>query len=384
VLTQTLSLAPNNLQSIQHSRMKRTEKKKEKSKIQESTNKMLNGYWMGFQGKGNTLDQTPEYFNKATLFVAAPGPESTVRTSYLCSVYSKEQQIAWAQQLQSRGTEVVMCLLDTPSTHWNQIDIPTFVQNFKQEVIDGEWGLNGVDIDLESKMPLEVWAPTFTTLIQEFRKVLGPIGSTDSNGKPNARVSVVAYQTTKEQPILEAVGPELDWLDTMAYWNDLPANQKLFDFYSTYVSQVNLGIGVAYDNTHASTPLVAVQQTAQFAGATNGCGMMQYSLNSDCPNYTQQPQWTWASAINSNLNGDSTLNKKVHLEEVTDTTSNQQTHLKENKKGRKKKKKGHLEEDKETTSNQKTHLKQKDAKKKKAQLQVDNNVHNQKGCCTCF
>ena len=269
-----------------------------------SADKIFNGYWMGYQPNGNILSATPNYVNKVTLFVAAPGADgSSLDVNYLCKVYSQQDQIAWAKELQANGTEVLMSLMDTATTHWNNVDIPAFVQNFKNEVIDGEWGLNGVDIDLESGMPSDVWAETFTQLIQEFRSVLGPIGTTNSSGKNISRISVAAYRPSMEQPILEAAGSDLDWLNTMAYWNDASGNESLFNTYQPYVSQVNMGIGVAYGQGGDSTDLSQVELMAQYAAKTANCGMMEFALNNDCPEYTGQPDWTWASAINENMNG---------------------------------------------------------------------------------
>lgn len=268
-----------------------------------STGKLFNGYWMGYQPNGNVLNATPGYVNKVTLFVAAPAADgSSLDVNYLCKAYSQEQQIEWAQQLQAGGTEVLMSLMDTSTTHWNDVDIPAFAANFKEVVIDGPWGLNGVDIDLESGMPANVWADTFTEMIEEFRSVLGPIGTTDSSGKNVSRISVAAYRPSLEQPILEAAGADLDWLNTMAYWNDASGNESLFNWYRQYVSQVNMGIGVDYQNG-ASTDLGQVELMAQFAAKTAGCGMMEFALNNDCPLYSGQPDWTWASAINTNMNG---------------------------------------------------------------------------------
>lgn len=268
-----------------------------------SMNKMFNGYWMGYQPGGNILSATPNYVNKVTLFVAAPAKDGkSLDINYLCKAYSKQQQIEWARQLQKQGTEVLMSLMDTPSTHWNDVKIPTFVQNFKDVVIDGEWGLNGVDIDLESRMPEGVWAGTFTSMIQEFRSVLGPKGTTNSNGQCISRISVAAYRLRLEQPILEAAGADLDWLNTMAYWNNAAENERMFNDYEPYVAQVNMGIGVDYQNGQ-STDLDQVKLMAQFAAKTANCGMMEFALNNDCEQYSNQPQWTWASAIKSNMDG---------------------------------------------------------------------------------
>jgi hypothetical protein len=268
-----------------------------------STGKIFNGYWMGYQPGGNTLDETPNYVNKVTLFVAAPASDGkSLDVNYLCKAYSQQQQIEWAQQLQKQGTEVLMSLMDTSSTHWNNVDIPAFVQNFKDVVIDGVWGLNGVDIDLESGMPQNVWAQTFTSLIQEFRSVLGPKGTTNSNGQCVSRISVAAYRLNLEQPILQAAGGDLDWLNTMAYWNDASSNESMFSQYTKYVDQVNMGIGVDYQDGQ-STDLGQVELMAKYAAQTANCGMMEFALNNDCEQYSNQPQWTWASAINSNMNG---------------------------------------------------------------------------------
>lgn len=267
-----------------------------------STSKIFNGYWMGYQPNGNILSATPNYVNKVTLFVAAPAADGkSLDVSYLCKAYSQEEQIAWAQQLQAQGTEVLMSIMDTPTTHWNDVDIPAFAQSFKSEVIDSHWGLNGVDIDLESGMPANVWAETFTEMIQEFRSVLGPIGTTNSSGVNISRISVAAYRPSLEQPILQAAGSDLDWLNTMAYWNTASENEALFNTYTQYVSQVNMGIGVDYQSG-ASTDINQVELMAQFAAKTANCGMMEFALNNDCPEYSGQPDWTWASAINSNMN----------------------------------------------------------------------------------
>ncbi|WP_170827380.1 glycosyl hydrolase family 18 protein [Roseivirga sp. 4D4] len=265
--------------------------------------KMFNGYWMGYQPNGNTLGVTPPYVNTVTLFVAGAAPDGTsVGFNFLTKAYPAKDQIAWARQLQAQGTEVLMSIMDSSTIQWNEVDIPAYVQNFKDVVIDGEWGLNGVDIDLESGMPDDIWASTFTELIQEFRKVLGPKGTTDSSGKNISRMSVAAYRPTKEKPILSSAGTDLDWLNTMAYWNSATDNEVLFDTYSQYVEQVNLGIGVDYQNG-MSTALKQVEQAAKFAAQTDNCGMMEFALNNDCEEYSGHPQWTWASIINENMNG---------------------------------------------------------------------------------
>jgi|SRR5882672_6931343 len=266
-----------------------------------STTKIFNGYWQGFQPGGNVLGITPDYVNKITLFVAAPSPDGkSLDTSYMTSKYTAKQQIAWAQQLQKKGVEVLMCVMDTPSTHWNVVDIPSFVQNFKDVAIDGEWGLNGVDIDMESQTPGN-YTKIMVKLIQEFRKVLGPIGTVNANGQCSSRMSVAAFTPDTDGPVLKVVGKDLDWLNTMAYGDDAAGTEALAAGYFKHVSQVNMGIGVCYQGGQ-STDLADVEAMAKYAGENANYGMMQFPLNNDCEQYSHQPQWTWASAINTNMN----------------------------------------------------------------------------------
>jgi hypothetical protein len=266
-----------------------------------SATKIFNGYWQGFQPGGNDLGITPDYVNKITLFVAGPSTDGkSLDTGYLCSKYTAKQQIAWAQQLQKNGVEVLMCVMDTPSTHWNDVDIPAFVQNFKDVAIDGEWGLNGVDIDMESQTPGD-YTKIMTSLIREFRKVLGPIGTT-ANGQCISRMSVAAFTPDTDNPVLTVVGKDLDWLNTMAYGDAAADTEALAAGYLDYVSQVNMGIGVMYQDG-LSTDLNDVELMATYAGQNANYGMMQFPLNNDCEAISKNPQWTWASAINTNMNG---------------------------------------------------------------------------------
>jgi hypothetical protein len=267
-----------------------------------SATKIFNGYWQGYQPGGNDLSETPSYVNKVTLFVAAPSPDGkSLDTGYMTSKYTAEQQIAWAQKLQTNGVEVLMTVMDTPTTHWNDVDIPSFVQNFKNVAIDGAWGLNGVDIDMESQTPGD-YTEIMISLIQEFRKVLGPIGSVNVKGQCISRLSVAAFTPDTDGPVLEVVGGDLDWLNTMAYGDSAAAGEALAARYLTYVSQVNMGIGVVYQGGQ-STDLTDVGLLAKYARLNANYGMMQFPLNNDCEAISQNPQWTWASAINTNMNG---------------------------------------------------------------------------------
>lgn len=261
----------------------------------------FHGYWMGYQPNGNTLDETPSAVGRVTLFVAGPMPDNTVDVRYLCKEYSQAQQIAWVKTLQARGVEVLVSFMDNDTTPWTKVDPHAFAANVKATMIDGEWGLNGVDVDLESNMPSDVWASTFIGLIRALRSALGPLGTVNEQGMNCSRLSAVGYVPPYEQPVLEATGAELDWFHTMNYGQSTSDFEAMFRTYRQWIPQVNMGIGVYYDDAGDCTDLGDVAALARFANQTNGCGMMQFSLNNDCESYTKHPQWTWASAIADNM-----------------------------------------------------------------------------------
>ena len=182
--------------------------------------KMFNGYWMSYPPSGNLSKSTvPDL--KVTLFVATPTREGKVGINYLYKEYTKKKQIDLAKQMQNEGTEVLMSLVDTPAARWSDVNIPVFVKNFKAEMIDGDWGLNGVDIDLESEMRGEVCAETFINLIREFRSALGPMDTINAKGQNVSRISLATCRPELEHTILQNIGTELDWLNTMAHGNGL-------------------------------------------------------------------------------------------------------------------------------------------------------------------
>ncbi|HET6842947.1 MAG TPA: hypothetical protein VFK06_14930 [Candidatus Angelobacter sp.] len=264
---------------------------------------IFNGFWQGYSKTepSNLLNQVPAYVNYVTLFVAAPSPVSTVDTNYLCKDYSASQQQQWSAQLQNQGQNVLMSFMDTPSTHWNNVNIPDFVNSVQQEVITGGWNLNGVDIDLESGMTSN-WVDSFVNLISSLRNTLGP----------DAVITADAYtQSDDEVAVLTQVASDLSWVNTMGYFWDTEQMKSAADFYANIMGgmyKVNIGVGVQYKK-NVSTPLSEVKDLASFA-QQNGAGMMLYGLNFDNPQTPGDPSlWGYSSAINQILNATATLKK---------------------------------------------------------------------------
>lgn len=261
---------------------------------------MINGFWQGYVQTlpGNLLDQVPEYVDTVTLFVAAPSPESTVSTNYLCKVYPEAQQQGWVKTLQSRGQKVLMSLMDTPSTHWNQVDIDAFVASVKNTVMssgEGNWNLQGVDIDLESGMPDEVWVETFTTLIQKLRAELGPSAIITADA-----FTLGPYETA----VLTATKDQLSWVNTMGYFWPADEMERSAQQYAQILGGINkvaIGVGIGYRGGN-STPLSEVEEVSAYAQQQGLKGIMAFALNNDNTQTSGDPaQWGYVSAIQSNL-----------------------------------------------------------------------------------
>ncbi len=263
-----------------------------------ATTQVFNGFWNGFQdvnGQGPTsLAETPCYVDTVTLAFAGTAPESGFTTDYLCRYYDPATIIGWAKQLQDAGQRVLMSIIDNQTTHWNQVDIPTFVCN-ACEVIIGDWGLDGVDIDGESGGSS---AEIFSALISEFRSQLGPRGG----GK---LLTFDTYLFSQEdQDLLNACKGDLDWVNLMAYFLEEQWMISRFEQYAGIMTPERVTIGVKPGNGEGdqSTPLDEVAALSAYDPATGQkAGMMLYALTRDIPLFTGHPQWTWTETIHKNL-----------------------------------------------------------------------------------
>ena len=64
---------------------------------------IFDAYWLGYQEPpGQTLEQTPDFIDYVTLFLAGPTEESKVTTAYLCKVYGEEKIKQWVKDVRAR------------------------------------------------------------------------------------------------------------------------------------------------------------------------------------------------------------------------------------------------------------------------------------------
>ena len=251
-------------------------------------NQIITTYWGGyFSSPKQTLDKCPKYVNVVILAFIGPLPDSTVETSFLCSKYSKTQIKEWVKEVQSRGTKVLMSILDTPQTHWNKVDFNIFGDSLR-EVME-EWGVDGFDIDAESGMPCNVFAEKFIELINCVRNVIG-------NDK---FLTYTCYtgEAGYDGEILSKTKDKIDLLQTMAYFDNFETMRDLYNYYSQFMKN-NICIGVKAGNP-GGTSLKEVIKICNWN--SNKKGIMLWTMNRDNPIFTKHPEWTWLNTINYNL-----------------------------------------------------------------------------------
>ena len=258
---------------------------------------VFNAFWNGFEepaAQPPTLDQTPAFVDTVTLAFAGPTADSGLTTSFLCKYYPATTITAWAKQLRARGQRVVMSIIDSPAIHWNQIDLARFAKT-ATEVVIGDWGLDGIDIDSESG---GASAAIFTELLTELRGALGPRGE----GR------LLTYDTylfsAEDQEVLTACKASLDWANMMAYFLNYEYMISRFTSYAKLIGPelVTIGVKPGRGDGDQSTPLDEVAKLAAYQPpAGRKCGMMMYALTLDVPYFTDQLEWTWTDTIHDNL-----------------------------------------------------------------------------------
>ena len=247
------------------------------------------GYWGGYFNRTYSmpLDATPAYVDVVPLAFGCP-MEDTLTLKFLCSQYTEDEVLAAVKKLQANGQKVIMSLIDTPTTNWNQIDLVTFAQSVKNIVID-EWGLDGIDIDAESSMASIDYVPAFIELAAEIRKAIGS----------DKILTYTCYTgSDDDQKILDATKQYLDGVNLMAYSLDQEGMVALFETYAQWFDPSRITIGVQT----GVTPLDEVANLTRWQpeGGSKG-GMMLWTLSEDNPVVTGQPNQTWTKTIEANM-----------------------------------------------------------------------------------
>ncbi len=254
----------------------------------------LIGYWEGYSEQNvlpYPLNQVPTNVTYIPIAFIAPSSDGVHWSPGISTqTYDLSQIQEWTSEIAQRqtGQQVLFSLMDTPTTHWNQINIDAFAPNIALTVI--EWnGLAGVDIDAESGMDPLVFADTYIHLIKALRNALGP----------NKTITYVTYlEGNNPETILSYTRDDLDLVSTMAYWDNLSEAQQLFQYYANIVgSPEKIVPGVAC----MQTSLTTVDQIGSWLKSIGQNKMMLWSLTQDVTAITGQPDSFWLESMYNSL-----------------------------------------------------------------------------------
>jgi len=245
---------------------------------------IINGYWGGYFDSQITLDKTPILFNYITLAFVGPNSDSTLTTEFLCSVYKPHQIIKWIKDLQNKGQKVLVSIIDSPSTHWDQVDIPKFAQSAKEILID-QWGVDGFDIDAESGMQNN-YVSNFILLASELKKVL-----------KNKILTYTCYTGTDgpDGDILYHIKEHISWINLMAYFISTSEYIDLYQNYNKIIPNITIGV-------KAGTECTLLPEVIDLCKWNpDKFGMMLWTINRDTFTFTKQHNYTWSYTIYDNL-----------------------------------------------------------------------------------
>lgn len=245
---------------------------------------LVEGYWLGYVTSlqdGGTGLELGDIASQLPVDVVKIAFYNLFRANSVSMCFGLSQNHGWdytfhgIQTLQAAGIKVQASLIGTPDPKvgWNDIPDPhAFAAAAKSLLID-ELGCDGIDLDVEGGV-----APTDDfPLVPALRAALGPKGSDKS------LLTCVIYQPDEDLPWLKNVYRSFDWVTTMAYWNDLGAQQAMWQQYANVMGGENVVIGVASNaNPGQNTPLATVKAVAQWEsgrGSGNTGGMMLWNLS---------------------------------------------------------------------------------------------------------
>jgi len=289
-------------------RSKRSNKSIKSNNINNNNNVHITAYWEGYteQDCSFPLNEIPlnvDYIPIAFIQpVKDPKSSSQLATTWAFDdtfVYSKEQIRAWIKEINNRGTnqKVLLSIMDTPDIHWYpDVDIDAFAQNIAKSC--DEWGIAGIDVDAESGMsdPEQEYVKTFVNLIKSLKKYL----SSDKI------ISYTCYtESSYDSDIIGQCKDDIDYINTMAYWNNTDGQISLYNHYVNDIGDPNkVGIGVKAGNGGDSTTLQTVEQCAQWFRDNDKITekrMMLWSLTRDVEAITTVDDLTFLNTIHENI-----------------------------------------------------------------------------------
>ena len=196
-------------------------------------------YWMCNVQNGPLPQAAPASVDVVSLAFAVTAPingQDSLTLDYLAKYHSLDDIMAGAKALQARGTKVTMSINGNPKWQghpggWTNLNPAEFAQNVAQIVL-GEWGLDGVDLDNEAS---EVPDDNFVQVVQALRQVLGP----------DALLTLPVYMGIGRDAYLSKVVDQISFVSTMAYDLDFQGQVDLAQQYAQLVDDPKVAIGVS-------------------------------------------------------------------------------------------------------------------------------------------
>lgn len=265
---------------------------------------IFNCYWGGYFKNDlqypQTLNMAPSYINNLILAFVGPNEDSTVETTFLCSIYSENKIIEWIEMCHKKGQKVFVSILDTPQVHWDSINLLKFAKSLKS-LIDN-WNLDGVDIDAESGMSPDNYIPSFINLVKFIKNEIGHLPLT-----------YTCYTGTDgpDGSILSAISNSIEYIQLMAYFDTFEGMVNLYNDYKKIMGD-KIVIGVKAGGEDGTS---VDEVTKLCLWNSNKKGIMLWTLNRDTKQYTNQNLNLWSQTINKNLNNNIIANiiKKIYI-----------------------------------------------------------------------
>ena len=248
---------------------------------------IINGYWGGYFDSPIVLNKVPNYYNVITLAFAGPDDKNSITTDFLCSRYSKKQIMEWMSEIRNKNKDckILLSIIDNPTYHWNTIQKFLFSNNVS--ILVKDWGFDGVDIDGESGMPGDVFVENFVDLVKNLRLLLN-----------DKIITYTCYEGTRsyDGKILENIKNDIQWINTMAYFDDFESMKSLYNDYKKIMgNNICIGVKAGSKDDSSATPLMEVQQLCKFNSHKKG--MMLWTTNRDTLSFTGMKDNTWGDLI---------------------------------------------------------------------------------------
>jgi hypothetical protein len=260
-----------------------------------SINYKFIGYWEGYPEKNAAgvdqrplpLNEIPDYFTHVPIAFCAPiKAKATDRLATTWDfdssfVYTRAEILQWVVELKRKrgdAQKILLSVMDTPDIHWStDVNIPAFAKNIAKDIY--LYGLDGVDIDAESGMTGD-YAGTFILLIQSIREELDVLALV----YPALSKKIISYTcytgSDSDRQILAATKDHIEYLTTMAYWDNTAAAIALLQEYAGWIgSPQKVGYGV--ECPPQGTNLADAILVAEWLKANNSSIIMLWSATRD-------------------------------------------------------------------------------------------------------